>query len=123
MFPTIRTSSLIITKSQPSYEVGDIITFYAKINNKEEIITHRIYRLGGNLYLTKGDNNQAVDKDGVVGRLVIGKVIMIIPDLGYLINFTKSQIGVFVLIIFPTLLIIAIETFKIVSVLGYPKLK
>lgn len=113
MSPTINTGGLIVVKKSPEYDVGDIISYYIKIDGKEEIVTHRIFRLGGNVYLTKGDANQAIDEQKVVPRLVIGKVILIVPYLGYLIGFAKTKIGLWLLIILPALCIIFCEVFII----------
>ena len=88
-------------------------SLYAKINNKEEIVTHRIYRIGGNVYLTKGDNNAAIDEYKILPRLIIGQVVAIIPNLGYIFSFAKSPIGVILVIIFPAVCFILCEVVKI----------
>jgi len=115
MYPTIKLGSLIVVKKSYEYNVGDIISYYAKINGREEIITHRIFRIGGNVYLTKGDANQAIDEQKVVPRLIIGKVILVIPCLGYPIGFAKTKIGLWSLIVLPALFIIFCEVFKILK--------
>lgn len=109
MSPVINNGSLSVVKAQPgnSYEVGDVITFYQADLQKE--VTHRIYRLGGNMYVTKGDYNEAIDAQPVNPRLVIGRVIMVIPFLGYWAAFIKSQIGVSLIIVLPATIIILTE--------------
>lgn len=113
MNPTINAGSITIIKKFPSYDIGDIITYYALIDNKEIIITHRIIDLGGNVYITKGDANQAIDENVILPRSIIGKVIIIIPYLGYIISFTKTALGLWVAVAIPTLSIIYIELSKI----------
>jgi len=49
----------------------------------------------------------------VVPRLIIGKVVLIIPYLGYPIAFAKTKIGLWFLILLPAGLIIFVEIFKI----------
>ena len=115
MSPIIDTNSLIMVKKFNSYQPGDIITYYAKIDDQEQIITHRIVRLGGNVYLTKGDTNQVIDQYEVVPRLIIGKVVLIVPYLGLLVGFAKTQFGTWLVIIFPALLIIFAEILKIIN--------
>lgn len=105
MMPYIREGGLTMTKRQSVYEPGDIIAFYRKSSGKETIISHRIIRTGGNVYLTKGDANAAVDETQVLPRLIIGKVILIIPLLGYLFAFIKSPLGFLLFIGLPTTLI------------------
>lgn len=93
MNPVIDAGSVIVVQKQPFYDEGDIISYYALIEGKEEIITHRILRLGGNVYVTKGDANSAVDREVVQPRLVIGRTVLIIPYLGHLITFVKGPVG------------------------------
>lgn len=118
MLPTINRGSLSIIQKQTStsYDVGDIVTYYASVNNRSEIITHRIFKIGGNVYITKGDNNEAVDSDVVLPRLIIGKVIGNIPYLGYWVSFLKSGLGNVLLIIIPALIFIIFELQNIYSV-------
>jgi len=117
MNPSINTGNITIVKKMDGYEVGDIVSYYAKINEKEEIITHRITQIGGNVYVTKGDNNLAIDPPIILPRLIIGKVVLIIPYLGYIVSFAKSAFGLWLTIIIPAALIILIELFKIDKIL------
>lgn len=113
MSPLIELGSVVVVKSQPSYQIGDVISYYAKIDDEVAIVTHRILDIGGNVYITKGDANALEDRELVRPRLIIGKVIYIIPYLGYLLDFAKSQSGKIISIIFPALLIVIIELRKI----------
>jgi len=113
MSPEINTGSLTMVSKFPEYIPGDIITYYAKIDGKEAIITHRVLWIGGNVYVTKGDANQGIDREVVMPRLIIGKVIFIIPYLGYFMAFVKKPLGVLVSIILPTAVIILIELYKL----------
>ncbi len=113
MSPLINTGSVVMLTKRSEYKPGDIISYYTQDQGKEEIVTHRIIRMGGNVYVTKGDANQAIDREVVRPRLVIGKVMLIIPYLGYLINFAKGPIGLWLIMIIPGALIIAVELYKI----------
>lgn len=114
MNPVINRGSLTIVRSFTSYKIGEAITYYALLDGREEIVTHRITDIGGNVYTTKGDANEVVDRELVKPRLIIGKVIYIIPYLGYLIAFTKSLLGHWLLIILPAALIIGSELTRII---------
>jgi len=70
--------------------------------------------IGGNVYTTKGDANEVADRELVKPRLVIGKVVTIIPYLGHFIRFAKSLFGNWLLIILPALVVIASEIARIV---------
>ncbi|KKQ36978.1 MAG: Signal peptidase I [Candidatus Roizmanbacteria bacterium GW2011_GWA2_37_7] len=115
MSPTIVLGDLTVVKKQymNSYKPGDIITFFSNRNGKQEVITHRIYRMGGNVYITKGDNNITPDTQPVIPRLIIGKVIAIIPYLGYWVMAGNSLAGKVLFIIMPMFVIISTEVFKI----------
>lgn len=114
MEPVINSGSLTMVISQSYYDAGDIITYYAKgTDGKEEIVTHRIRSIGGNVYVTKGDANMVDDRELVLPRLVIGKVTKIIPNLGHVVSFAKSQFGVIATIIAPAVIFIFIEVLKI----------
>lgn len=115
MAPTIDTHSLMLVVKQPSYNVGDIISFYSLESDKVEIVTHRIIRLGGNVYITKGDANEATDQTKVVPRLIIGRTVFIIPKLGSYISFVKTGIGLWLTILLPSALIIYKELSVIYS--------
>jgi len=115
MNPSIDTGSITIVRKMDNYEVGDIISYYAIIDKKEEIISHRIMRIGGNVYVTKGDANLGIDEPIVIPRLIIGKVIFIIPFLGYIISFAKSAFGLWLTIILPATFIIYVELAKVKS--------
>ena len=74
MKPTIEKGDKIVVKKQDSYEVGDIITY---ISNDENLITHRVMKKYGNVFITKGDNNNTEDEERVEQDQIIGKVICI----------------------------------------------
>lgn len=113
MNPLINTGSIVMVKKQSIYQIGDIISYYVQYNGREEIVTHRILRKGGNVYVTKGDANLAIDREVVIPRLVIGKAILIIPNLGYYISFAKGLVGLWLVILLPAILIVSIELYKI----------
>ena len=123
MEPLIKKGSVIIVQKYQEYNIGDIIGYWAKINNKEEIVVHRIISIGGNVYVTKGDANQYLDREIVVPRLVIGKVILIIPLLGNIIAATKTRIGIYLCFIIPAVIIITIEILKMWKLLGPKKIQ
>jgi signal peptidase len=93
---------------------GDIISFYNKPPN--EIITHRIFQLGGNVYITKGDANITYDQQLVRPEKILGKVIYILPLAGYVFTFIKTTAGVALVILLPATIIITNEILKIFSI-------
>lgn len=114
MNPAIDKGSITIVKSFLQYEIGDAVAYYAKIDGRERIITHRITGIGGNVYITKGDANAVADRELVKHRLIIGKVIFVIPYAGYAITFAKSLPGTWMCIIVPAFIIVASELARII---------
>ena len=102
MEPTINIGDVIIVKifqNNSNYEVNDIISYHE--NNS--VVTHRIVKVeklenDKVRYITKGDNNNTYDNFVVEQSNVDGKVIKIIPKIGYLSLFIENHI--FLLITF-----------------------
>ena len=79
---------------------GDIVTF----KQNGETITHRIVQIDdiedGKLYITKGDNNNVQDEQGLRFDQIEGKLVIKIPQLGKMVaSFKNGIIIVLVLLI------------------------
>lgn len=113
MEPGIHTGSVIFDKSDidvKSLKVGDVITFKAP-GDSNKLITHRIIQVktvnGMPSFQTKGDANQAQDKDLIPTANVVARYENItIPYLGFYLNFMKSKLGIILLVIVPGALLI-----------------
>ena len=90
MEPAIPVGSIVITKEQSSYEIEDIISF----QEKGSVITHRIISIDRERYITKGDANNVADTEKVQQKQILGKVILTIPLLGYLVMWLMSPVGI-----------------------------
>ncbi|WP_099158028.1 signal peptidase I SipW [Virgibacillus ndiopensis] len=117
MEPGIKTGSIIAVKpggDMTRFKEEDVITFMAE---DEKLITHRIVEVvesGDNtLYRTKGDNNNAPDRDPVLSENVVAEYTgFTIPYVGYFVNFSQSKNGAFLLLI-PGLLLLCYSGFII----------
>lgn len=91
MEPLIKPGDVILVKKMQGQEVqpGDVIQY----RHEEISITHRVVAIKGEeRYIeTKGDNNDSVDAKLVEPWQVKGKVIRIIPKIGWPTLFLKSQ--------------------------------
>ena len=93
MQPTLNVGDIAITVKTPAkaIKIGDIIQFYRASGEPPTI--HRVidkYRSGGlTWFITKGDANNAPD-DPINEHQVIGKVILIIPKLGWVSIYLKE---------------------------------
>jgi len=117
MEPKIHTASVVLVASQDKYKKDDVITFLAnpkaKLKDANATVTHRVVNVkddeGRRIYETKGDANNAPDRETVAQSSILGKVMFSIPYLGKLIAFTKTQTGFILFIVIPSTLIIYSE--------------
>ena len=94
MEPVIKPGDIVLVKKIAGEEamVGDVLQFYEpeeKLN-----ITHRVMAInqeGTKLLETKGDNNEFPDSDPVTMEQVKGKVIGIIPKVGWFTLLLRSN--------------------------------
>jgi len=118
MEPAIRTGSMVIIIPRETYAVGDVITFGEDTRTKKPT-THRIHdarvESGAMIFKTKGDANEDPDAREVRQNDIIGRVVISIPYLGYIIDFAKQPLGFFLLVIIPAGAIIIDEIRKIVK--------
>ena len=75
MMPKFKKGDFIVIKKQKQYNVGDIITYKIKENEKEYCVTHRIIKKDENEFITKGDANNREDSYRVYENEVKGKVV------------------------------------------------
>lgn len=116
MYPTIEVYDVVFVSSVDSsddIEVGDIISYNSSsfVSGETISVTHRVVEIvvdkdNNYTYYTKGDNNLAVDSDGVSFSQVAGVVEFKIPQLGRLQFFLASEIGWLLVIVIPALFII-----------------
>ena len=95
MEPTFYKDDLALVKSCNMEELkkGDIITF----KQEDRIISHRISEIieekGKKQFITKGDNNEVEDIEPVDVQNIYGKVVLVIPKIGKIINYIQNARG------------------------------
>lgn len=116
MEPSIGVGDVIFVQPQNNYSVNDVVTF---IDDQGRKVTHRIVeieRSGGEMmFATKGDANKDDDRSTLDQSQIIGKVMITIPKMGYLVNFTKTPTGFILFIIVPAIWILAGEVRSLAS--------
>lgn len=123
MEPTIKVRDAIIIKRYDDQElkIGDIITYRSEDPYFYGImITHRIVDItndesGKKVYITKGDHNATRDRLPVKSDQIYGKVIMMIPKIGYIQTFLASSYGWIIAVVIPCLGIIIADIIKLVK--------
>ncbi len=106
MTGAIEAGDAIIIKKSDSYAVGDVITYFPADENFS--VTHRIVRMEGDKFYTKGDANQSEDPDPVLIEQIAGKVAVKLDKVGYFIEWLKSPVGIIFAATFIVLLILII---------------
>lgn len=121
MEPNIKVYDVILNTridDPADIKVGDVITFISTSTISNGMtVTHRVTRIengpDGLEFATKGDNNITEDTDTAKQANLLGKVVLKIPQLGRLQFFLSTKGGWLLVIIFPALLIIVNDIFKI----------
>lgn len=108
MSPRIPTGSVVVVKAGADYGQGDIIT-YRSTGDPDQLITHRVVAIDGDALVTRGDANDTWDSQSIPAENIIGRVVFTLPLLGYLVSFTRTQAGVVLLIVVPSVIIIWTE--------------
>lgn len=106
MTGAIEAGDAIIIKNSDSYAVGDVITYFPE--DESFSVTHRIVRMEGDKFYTKGDANQSEDSDPVLIEQIVGKVAVKLDKVGYFIEWLKSPVGIIFAATFIVLLILII---------------
>lgn len=109
MEPTIMTGDIIFITAQKRYAKNDIITF---IDKEKRTVTHRVIEQAGNIFTTKGDNNQTPDPEQISNSAIVGKYTARIPTAGYILVAAQKPFGLFLLVAIPLILLIGSELFK-----------
>jgi len=126
MEPAIKIGSIVVINPANDYKIEDIITF-GKISKIESPTTHRLVKTeirdNQTIYTTKGDANNGTDLREVKKSDIIGKVILSLPYVGYVINFSKKPIVFVLLLLIPTAAIIYEESKKIKNEVAKNKTK
>ena len=93
MEPALSVNDLIVAKETEEYAVGDMVVF----QDGDSVVVHRVVTLDEETVQTKGDANNVADAP-ISRELVKGKVIAYIPGAGYVVNFLRTPVGIFVVL-------------------------
>ncbi|HVT77062.1 MAG TPA: signal peptidase I [Acidimicrobiales bacterium] len=114
MTPTYPARSVLALEAvNPSrVRAGDVIAFH-RGDDPRTLVTHRVVRVqrsAGQLsFVTKGDANDAADRDPVPASELRGRVVFGAPHLGWLVQTVHTPAGYAALLLFPGMLVIANE--------------
>lgn len=103
MEPKIKAGSIVFSSlKKDNLDLNDIIVFQSPENTEVNII-HRVSRIEGDQYFTKGDNNESEDTWTVFKDQIKGEVLLSIPYMGYVIDWMKTPFGFITILVLPAI--------------------
>ena len=105
MEPAIKTGSLVYVEPQKNYRLSDIVTFYPN-QSKKMTVTHRIVAIDNGVIKTAGDANNQAETSLTPTSQILGKVVFVVPWIGFLAGYTKTPQGFILMVIIPATIII-----------------
>ena len=99
MEPTFKVGSIVYYKkvNQKEIRINDVITF--KMDD-DKLVSHRVYSIIDNQYITKGDANNSVDALKIDYSKIVGKDLKInIMFLGYYVNYINNNLYLLIFVI------------------------
>jgi signal peptidase len=118
MTPAISPGDAVVVGEVDSADVvvGDVVT-YRRSPTDEVPVTHRVIGVvdtaDGVAFQTKGDANEGADAALVRPEQLVGKVVLTIPYIGYIVQFVNSPVGFVALVVVPIGLLIASEVYDL----------
>lgn len=107
MSPAIGVGDLVITTpcDADSIHAGDVVCF----RSGNTLVCHRVISVNGTdrTLITKGDANEVPDPSPVAFDNVIGRVVVNVPCLGYIVSFIKGPFGWALIILLALLIMVA----------------
>ena len=94
MSGSIEINDMIIIHAEDTYTTGDVITFYSG----NSLVTHRIVGETERGFITKGDANNAAALYSVPITDVVGKVVLVLPGIGVIVEALRTPLGMTVLL-------------------------
>lgn len=120
MEPIIKIKDAVLVRrcEEKDIKVGDVVTYRSMDEAFYGIlITHRVVNIkeenGEKIFITKGDNNETVDRSPIKFSQIQGKVAMRIPKIGYLKYFLTENYGWIMVVVIPSIIIVVLDIMKL----------
>ena len=95
MEPTFSVGDMLIYKVEDKYKKDDIVIFI----QEDHFVTHRIIKEEDGQFITQGDANNVQDKGQLTNNDIYGKLVLVLPGLGNVIQFFRTPLGVLCIIL------------------------
>lgn len=114
MEPAIHVGSMIVVQrvAEEEIKVEDVVTRLSA--NDRDFVTHRVVEIDENHnFITRGDANREDEFDEPFPYSeIVGKVVLTIPMIGILINFSSTPMGMGLVILVFILFMVFVEIIK-----------
>lgn len=113
MEPAISAGDVVLVqRTDPrSIAVGDVVTF--AVDGDRVPVTHRVVAVTRGItertFVTKGDANEEADPRPVLASAVLGRVVLVVPYLGFVVTAVDTPVGFALLVVLPIGLLIVSE--------------
>jgi signal peptidase len=113
MAPAMHAGDVVIVREVPPSAIGtgDVVTYDQ--TGTAVPVTHRVvevHRQGDQRrFTTKGDANDAPDREPIPASAVEGRVVGVLPLIGHVIRFSRTDVGAVLLLVIPGLLLVGTE--------------
>jgi signal peptidase I len=117
MEPAIAVGDAVVVAevSGENVRVGDVITYVTA--DRSAPTTHRVIEIqetaAGPEFVTQGDNNEDPDASTVTPDRLVGRVMLTIPFIGYVVEFVGTTIGFALLVATPIALLVLTELWSL----------
>lgn len=95
MSGSIEVNDMVVIRRSDSYQTGDVISFESGSN----LVTHRIVERTAEGFITKGDANNTPDREPVIMDQIVGKVVLVIPGIGKILEYLRTPLGMTCLVL------------------------
>ncbi|MFC4405840.1 signal peptidase I [Haloarchaeobius iranensis] len=117
MEPAISVGDAVVVAAVDGDEVrvGDVITYVTA--DRAAPTTHRVIEIqqtaAGPEFVTQGDNNEDPDASTVTPDRLVGRVLLTIPFIGYVVEFVGTTTGFALLVATPIALLVVTELWSL----------
>lgn len=92
MEPTYHTGDLAIVIPQTAYAIGDVVSYHPSADPAGQIIHRIVAGDAATGYTTQGDNRTTADPDIHTPADLVGKAVVVVPGLGWVLNALRNPL-------------------------------
>ncbi len=106
MEPGLHQGDLVLVRSRSSYGVGDAVLFESATLGSAHVL-HRVVRIEGGRFVTRGDNRSQVDPGRFTDGAVVGELWLTVPAVGSAVEWVARPLHLALLAFLLAFLVLA----------------